>query len=212
VLKPQEGSQGRKVTFLGVEESGFRINTGTSWELFDADQLRAFYRDNFRKEEFIAQKFIDSTDRNGIPFDIRLHVRRNRTGKWTVIRIMPRLGAGRSITSNLAAGGSIASLKAFLGMQFGAVEGARVEKDLRALAAQMPERFQALYLDRRLDALGIDIGLDSSGKPWLFEVNDFPGTTISGLEAAIARVGYALYVAEHPSETKTSRSVWQGMA
>ena len=52
----------------------------------------------------------------------------------------------------------------------------------------------------------------SSGKPWLFEVNHFPGTSVATLDAAIARVGYALYVVENPSETETSQSVWQAMA
>jgi hypothetical protein len=212
VVKPKSGSQGREVFFLAVEGRGFRVNTGASWELFDAGQLRSFLRDRFAAEEFIAQKFIDSTDRNGRPFDIRLHVRRNRTGKWSVIRVFPRVGAGGSITSNVAGGGGISHLRAFLGLQFGEARGEAVEKELRDLARRMPVRFQALYKDRRLDALGIDIGLDSSGKPWLFEVNDYPGTTISALDAAIARVGYALYVAENPGKTKTSQSVWQGLA
>lgn len=198
VIKPQDGSQGRNVVFLGVEGSGFRVNTGESWELFDADRLRSFCRDRLAAERLVAQKFIDSTDRNGAPFDIRLHVRRNRAGEWSVIRVFPRIGAGRSITANVAGGGSIAPLKAFLELRFGVARGKEVEKELRELAARMPERFQALYRDRRLDALGIDIGLDPSGKPWLFEVNDYPGTTISALDAAIAKVGYALYVAEHP--------------
>ncbi len=212
VVKPQNGSQGRKVFFVGVERKGFRVNTGASWEIFDADQLRSFYRDNFGTEKSIAQKFIDSTDKNGTPFDIRLHVRRNRAGEWSVIRVLPRIGAGRSITSNVADGGRVAPLEAFLESQFGEVKGKEVEEGLRDLANGMPERFQALYRDRRLDALGIDIGLDSGAKPWLFEVNDFPGITISAVDAAIARVGYALYVVEHPSETKTSQAVWQGMA
>jgi glutathione synthase/RimK-type ligase-like ATP-grasp enzyme len=212
VVKPENGSQGRKVFCLGVEDKHFRVNDGSSWQRLDAHQLRAFYHDHMTAEKFIAQKFIDSTTKNGTPFDIRLHVRRNRVGRWSVIRLMPRIGAGRSITSNLACGGSIASLKSFLELQFGEVKARKVERELRDLAKQMPQRFQALYRDRRLDALGIDIGLDASGKPWLFEINDFPGTSISNMEAAIARVGYALYVAENPSKTKTSKAVWQAMA
>lgn len=209
VVKPQDGSQGRNVFYFGIEAEGFRVNTGESWEYFDADQLQSFYDNKVGAEAFIAQKYIDSLTKNGIPFDIRLHVRRNRTGDWSVIGIIPRIGSGRSIASNVADGGSLGSLKEFLNLQFGETKGNAVRKELRKLAKRMPERFQALYRDRRIDALGIDIGLDSSGKPWLFEINPFPGTTISALEAAIARIGYALYVVENPAETKTSQSVWQ---
>lgn len=141
--------------------------------------------------------------RQGIPFDIRMHVRRNRKAEWSVICLYPRIGEGRSITSNVTAGGSVAPLKAFLEAQFGEVKGREIRKQLLNLAAEMPEHFQALYSDRVLDALGIDIGLDPARRPWLFEINPFPWSSFLDLEAAIVKVGYAIHLA------KISRSVEQ---
>ena len=71
------------------------------------------------------------------------------------------------------------------------------------LAREMPPAFQELYDDRVLDALGMDIGLDPDGRPWLFEINDFPWTKFFNLEAAILRVGYAIHLVE--SHRRTSK-------
>jgi glutathione synthase/RimK-type ligase-like ATP-grasp enzyme len=197
VIKPQYASHGENVFFFGIEGEKYRVNIGTAWTYFDNDELRSFYEETVGKKAFIAQRYIESMTRQGIPFDIRMHVRRNRKAEWSVIRVYPRIGEGRSITSNVTAGGSVAPLKAFLEAQFGDVKGREIRKQLLDLAAEMPERFQALYQDRVLDALGIDIGIDPAGQPWLFEINPFPWSSFFDLEAAIAKIGYAIHLARN---------------
>lgn len=199
VAKPRDGGQGRDVFFIGKLDEGYSINADSAWRNGDRDDLEKFYDEKLHDKKFIVQRYIESVTKHGLPFDVRLHARRNGKGDWEVLRVYPRIGSGRTITSNYSAGGSIADLRSFLRDHYGERADA-VRRELMRLASEMPRRFQELYDDRTIDAVGIDIGLDASGRPWLFEVNHFPWTKFFELEAAILRVDYALFVASKRGE------------
>jgi hypothetical protein len=158
VVKPQNGAWGRNVFYVGIEGDRIRTNNGETWELLDRSEGSTLYEKYVGDKAFVAQQYVDSLTRSGLPFDIRLHVRRGHTGEWSVIQVYPRIGGGRSITCNVSAGGSVAPLRAFLQAQFGENKGNSIRRELLKLARQMPVKFQALYQDRMIDALGIDIG------------------------------------------------------
>jgi hypothetical protein len=201
VLKPHNSSQGRNVYFLERTPGGYRANFGSSWTDFSPSQLAAFFASYLENRGFIGQRYIETKTNVGLPFDIRIHARRTRNGHWETLRVYPRIGSGRTITANYSSGGSIAELRSFLADQFGD-RSEFIRKMLLDLAREMPPRFQNLYSDRIVDAVGIDIGLDPTGQPWLFEVNAFPWTKFFELEAAIRRVGYAIHLAEQARENR----------
>ena len=49
-----------------------------------------------------------------------------------------------------------------------------------------------------IDALGIDVGIESDGGMYFFEINTFPGAKFFYLEDAIAVVDYARTLALNP--------------
>lgn len=104
VIKPQYGSHGKNVLFFGIEDERYRVNTGTSWTYFNNDEFRSFYEETVGTKAFIAQRYVESMTRQGVSFDVRLDVRRNLKAEWSVIRVYPRIGEGRSITANVSAG------------------------------------------------------------------------------------------------------------
>ena len=194
VVKPQNGSQGKDVWFVGQDGKGFTVNDGVGWHELSRGDLLAFYEQKLDRRYFLAQRYIASKTKSGLPFDIRIHVRRDYRAKWQIVNIYPRIGSGKGIVSNWHAGGSMGQLTGFLHQQYGEkAEG--IHSLLEELGDHMPRRFQRLYDDRIIDALGIDLGLDESGQPWLFEVNDVPGTKLFSLEVAIYKVGYAILLA-----------------
>jgi hypothetical protein len=197
VVKPDYGSGGADLTFIGRRPGGYKANFSLkNWRL-DEEGLHRLYQNRMRAKKYILQKYIASRTLDGRPFDIRLHVRRDRSAEWRLIKVWARIGSGKGVVSNVAAGGGITNGRQFLKNRFGEA-GERIYRQMIALSNNFPTRFQALYDDRTLDALGIDLGLDSDGNPWLFEVNTYPGADYCEIQDAVARIGYAIFLAENP--------------
>lgn len=196
VIKPMRGSQGNNVSYFECTADGFNVNhRGTVRSLAVAD-LAGFYNEYIGDRHFLLQKYVESRSNHGLPFDIRIHVRRGKAARWQLVKLYARIGAGDSIVSNIAAGGSMAEAKAFLTAQFGQDKGRMILNELKAMAGDFPAKFQSLYPEFMIDALGIDIGVDRDGKLWLFEVNSCPGAKFFELADAIPRMEYAIWRAE----------------
>ena len=84
-----------------------------------------------------------SVTKTGLPFDVRLDVRRNGRVEWQTVGVYPRIGSGRTITSNMSTGGSVGDLRKFLSDRFGEQAGA-IRRKLMKLASEMPPSFQKL--------------------------------------------------------------------
>jgi hypothetical protein len=119
---------------------------------------------------------------------------RDGAAKWQTVRIYARIGTGSTIASNIGLGGAFANSTSFIENQYGDRAEA-ILRSLRELARDLPMRFQKLYPDRLIDALGFDLGIDEYGRPWLFEVNSYPGSQMFTLEASIVKVQFALHLA-----------------
>lgn len=191
ILKPIRGSMGKDVYYFEKVDSCYISDV---YGVIDKSQLEDFYSRRIRGRNFLQQKYIASKTKNNLPFDIRLHVRRDHAAQWKTVKIYARIGSGRTAASNLSAGGSIALSGVFLNAQFGN-NGRAIHRSLQVLASKFPIEFQKLYPDCEIDALGVDLGLDENGRPWLFEVNSFPGSMFFELEDAIPRMGFAKYLA-----------------
>ena len=190
VLKPLLSSGGRGLIHLAkggcIEEDGQQ-------ERLSEQNLVERLSHRLASRPHVMQRYIVSRSPTGLPFDIRLHVRRNGRGDWVVVKIYARIGSGRGIASNIGQGGSIAAPEAFLALRHG-TEASAILARLKDLARRLPAEFQALFPGREIDALGFDLGLDPEGRPWLFEVNTFPGAKYFEIEDAVPRAAYALHL------------------
>lgn len=192
VIKPAGGNKGKNIYFIQQAEDTYIIKSKNIYKKLNGKELMEFLED-FTRKTYIIQPYIPSVTSEGIPFDIRIHVRRGKEAKWEVVKIYPRLGSGDGITSNLSQGGSIARLRPFLKRNF-KTNWKTIEQNLKNLGKKFPVYFQKGY-KKPIDALGLDIGLDDNGKLWLFEVNSFPGSSMFELEAQIPAMEYAKYLA-----------------
>lgn len=192
VVKPAGGNRGKGIHFIAKTEEGFILNVDSVTKEIKREEMQDHLAPLI-KRSMIVQPFIQSVTKEGLPFDIRLHVRRGMEGKWKTVKIYPRIGSGDGIVSNLSQGGSIGRIRPFLKRQFGE-KWLTIWKELNELASAFPNYFQKSY-DEPLDALGLDIGIDSDGRLWLFEVNSFPGSTMFELEAQQVAMQYAKHLA-----------------
>ncbi|PNZ24536.1 Endospore coat-associated protein yheD [Staphylococcus petrasii] len=198
LLKPVFSNQGRNITAIERNGQTYKVINDYTVKEIDYKGLVKLIVQKFLSPDYICQPFIESKTKDGSPFDIRLHVRKNEKGKWQKVKIYPRIGMGKNITSNISQGGSIAPNISFLKSNFGN-EWKEVKNKLEILCQSFPKRFESLY-SYDLDALGIDLGIDLKGNIGLFEVNTYPGQQFFYLEDSEMRVAYYRYLLDLKNE------------
>jgi hypothetical protein len=197
VVKPVGGRRGEDVMFLERLEADYRGNFGAKNWLIKADNLESFYERFIGSQPFIIQKYIHSRTAQGLPFDLRLVIRRGTGAKWEHVRLVGRIGSGRTVTSNVSGGGSVCDGAVLLRNRFDDRADALLER-IEAISRDFPDAFQALHQGYSFDAIGLDIGFDEDGTPWLFEVNSGPADTYWEMQDAVPRMAYAIFLARNP--------------
>ncbi|MCW8145859.1 YheC/YheD family protein [Agrobacterium tumefaciens] len=172
IIKPYRSNRGRGVFRLEDEPDGTVLaRTNNSVTRMDRAELQAFVEQR-SAGHWMLQKYVASTTANGRAYDIRVPLFRSVGGTWQAARIYARLGAG-DITSNLATGGSNHDAHAFLTDLYGENTASNLVEVLEHASKQIAEVLQRSY-PFLIDALGCDFGIEN-GKPYLFEVNSYPG-------------------------------------
>ncbi|HEY8418623.1 MAG TPA: YheC/YheD family protein [Limnochordales bacterium] len=177
-LKPEHGFGGDGIVRVQAAGNGrFRMATvtrpGGRWT--DAWGLLRRLSRLARGRPYLVQQELDLARWRGRRFDVRVLVLRDDQGRWQVAGTAVRVGAAGSIVSNLRRGGRaynpLRVLAEAIDAGPAAVEGclAAVERVALAAATAVGEALPAV------GELGVDVGVDRHGHPWLIEVNPKPG-------------------------------------
>lgn len=215
ILKPVNGSLGvgvMKVTkhhrsHLHVEGRG-KDNTPFSNDFTAFPAFLRFLQSNMQKWKYLIQPYLPLKTKEGIPYDLRIMVQKNASGKWITTGKAIRMGAKHSITSNLHGGGSAISFEQFSQQHYTPSEIDHITAHLSIIEKQLPE-----YLEKAhgpLVELGIDVGIDTSRKVWLIEVNSKPGRQIfeqlhdteSIIQSQLNPLYYAKYLMQKAQQTQ----------
>lgn len=187
IIKPKGGNMGRNIYKSYMLNNKYILQADTEKIIFDNLSDLNIYLTKFYNN-YQIQQYIDSKTKEGHPYDIRLHVQRGSGGHWKIVKIYPRIGLSQKVTSNLSQGGGISNLNSFLKSQFNQ-NAEKIRLNLVELAMNLPKDFQKNY-QYTLDALGIDVGIDSNSNLKIFEINTYPGSNFLDIESAIVRVEY----------------------
>lgn len=200
VFKPVNGHKGQGINFVEMSRDKFHLLTGTESHIYSFDEIRDFVSQKLREESYLAQPYINCRTKSGTVYDLRLHVQKDENGKWVITTVYPRFGPEGSIISNINSGGSTNYLLPFLKQEFGN-EYFEVKRYLEVFSLQLAEHMDKIQMEcfsEQIDELGIDVGLDDTGKIWIYEINWRPGCPPAfylELDVVINTIRYAIYLA-----------------
>jgi len=150
---------------------------------------------------YLVQPAIPLIQYRESPVDFRLHLHRDGLGQWQVVAVGAKVAHHRrSITTHVRTGGFFMPAEVVLQAAFGDKSGAILDS-LRRTAILFAEEV-AQREKGPIGELGLDMGIDTDGHPWLFEINAKPGRHIfhnrwlkqAARESARSIVDYAAYL------------------
>lgn len=197
-MKPISGNHGKEIVFVEKDNDSFIVKDNNQTSTYERLEFLNYISELQKNSKMLIQKYIPCKTNSGEPFDIRLHLQKDKEGKWKNTLIYPKMGLKNKIATNLGQGGQVSILKVFLQHQYGD-EYFNVMKYLEVFAIQFAKHFDMLY-KHQFDELGIDIGLDENKKLWIYEVNWRPGHMFIEFNCAHNAVLYANYLAKKRGE------------
>lgn len=186
-LKPINGTGGRGI--LRIER--IEKNTGTvlvqgrdqhrriiSPKKIRSEQLPSLlHKIDHTGSRYLIQEGVQLKLPSGRVHDYRMLVQKNRNGEWEYTGCAGRIGADKSVTSNLHGGGSAAEMNELLSRWI-------ADSEKRSEARDTAEKFGievAKYLEKTygtLCELALDLAIDHNGRIYLLEVNPKPAREV----------------------------------
>jgi len=168
VVKPKIGSLGQGIVRVVPLGTGAVEWTRRRPVVIGRRSLKRRLARLTRRRRYLLQDYVALARYEGRPFDLRVPVQRGPDGGWLVPGMVAKVAGTHPYLTNMAQGGravpGAVALRAAFGPQ--ADEVARSAEALALETARALARRHPFAAD-----LGLDIGIDRSGKPWLFEVN-----------------------------------------
>lgn len=198
-LKPVAGSQGKRVLAITLDSGGGAALSGRDdrnrplIRSYDnsAEALRRIDR-WIGDRKYLMQPLLDMRSGSGEPYDLRALMQKNRRGRWSLTGIAARIGAPSSVTANLHGGGKAAPAAGTLIAQFGERRGGELLEEIAKLSSSIVTRLEQTF--GRFAEIGLDFGIERSGKLWFLEANSKPGRSAM----SSAGEGAAAAAAEQP--------------
>lgn len=210
-LKPSLGSLGCRIIKVALDQNGMfkfmyrsKERQTVQGAVSNFPALNDLLRPVMGKRLYVVQKDLQLAAYEGCPFDIRILAQKDRYGNWRRTKIYARIAAPDSFLSNLSDGGHPKPLSTVLAEVFNVNFQARtgLGEEIRTAVSRIPPALEK-GTGMIWGELGIDLGIDLSGKIWLIEINSKPFralVTESGAFKVIERslmrpLEYAKYLA-----------------
>lgn len=180
-LKPESGKAGKGIMrmrrqaskpfpyYLSVQNSRrsqtFRHKTIQS--------LRQQINEIVGDESYIVQQGITLARFQSRPFDLRVLVQKNKSGRWAISGIGARIAGNASITTHVPRGGSIEDPHKALNDKFGSTSAKLLLIKAKKTALRIARQIE-IGAGCSLGEMSMDLGVDTNGHIWFFEANAKP--------------------------------------
>jgi hypothetical protein len=175
ILKPNNGSIGKGIMLMERREDGdwqLRLRLGTALRTMkqwhDGDALPLPLLNRIQQQRYLVQQRLPLATLEGRPFDIRVSVQRDKSGKWQITGMVGKAAAARSFLTNVAQGGEVYTLERIL-KTYPTLKCETVRGDIARFSLLVAEEL-SLHLPELAD-IGLDIGITEFGFPMFIECN-----------------------------------------
>jgi hypothetical protein len=211
ILKPVGGSLGIGILKISSKknaglliEGRDRANQSFRQTFISFSAAGRFILDSMGKWRYLIQPYLRLSTKQGVPFDLRVFMQKDGSGKWTTTGRAIRAGLRNSITSNLHGGGKAYAMDHFLKENYPPEIIEKIYGHIATLEQLLPEQLEKNH--GPLVELGIDVGIDQMGDVWLIEANSRPGRQIfqqiKDKEALLKSNTNPLYYAKYLMQTR----------
>ncbi|WP_028561927.1 YheC/YheD family protein [Paenibacillus pinihumi] len=182
VLKPDAGMQGRGILRIWQGPGGLQIqgrnaaNRPYAYSFGQKEQPLSSFNRIISGRSYLLQPYLRLNEASQRPFDIRVLIQKNASGRWSITGTAIRVGEPNVLTANLHGGGSAAPAEPFLQALLGTEKSDAVMEQLHQASYCAARRLEQ-HCGRLLE-LGLDFGLEANGRLWLLEANSKPGRSL----------------------------------
>lgn len=177
-IKSVNGSKGRYIIRIQKREKDYLVfqNSFSSKRTLTFPTYSSLYRQLqswCRSSCYIVQQTIPFMKVKEQPLDFRFLCHKNRKGSWTVISTVARIASEKQFVANIDQGGRMEPPLSILTSLFPHADSGLIFSNMKALSLSA-SAFLSEHLKGHYAEFGIDIGVDSEGKPWIIEINSKP--------------------------------------
>ncbi|KOP68955.1 hypothetical protein AMS62_05245 [Bacillus sp. FJAT-18019] len=174
IFKPTDGTGGKNIIRIRKINGGYQRQLNSTITTYAS--ISSLYRGLSRyagSRPYLLQKAIHLAKSNGKPFDIRVMVQKTRQGVWVSTALFTKIGNPNKVATNYNQGGTIGTFhKTMSGARFSPAFNLQLESELKGIGVAVGKNFDRHY--KGFKELGLDVAVDSKGRPWILEVNTRP--------------------------------------
>ncbi|MED1794494.1 YheC/YheD family protein [Brevibacillus nitrificans] len=168
-VKPSIGSVGIGVARIEKRGSEYHFIASKKRSTMALPKLLRTVRKWVAGRRFLIQQGIHLARYEGKTFDIRVSVQKNGGREWTVSGMVAKVANQKNKLSNLSRGGRAVPFTTAIAATFTADEQLETMERITEAAIEIAKQYGQHFPS--LADLGMDMGIDDKGNPFLIEVN-----------------------------------------
>ncbi|WP_197489714.1 YheC/YheD family endospore coat-associated protein [Rossellomorea aquimaris] len=177
-IKALQGSKGRFIIRVQEREHDYLLHQNSFAEssplsFTSYSSLEKQIRSWCHPSSFFIQETIPFCTFEGQQLDFRFLCHINREGRWVIVSSVARVASHHQFVANVDQGGRMEQPIKVLQALFPTQDSRKLLSDMKSLSLASASLLSE-SLEGHFAELGIDIGIDNSGKPWIIEVNSKP--------------------------------------